>query len=813
MSNFSFTIQQHPIFGTHGDFAAGVGINQIRAKYLLTKICPGNGGSWENHLASQMAPWREVFQVEELSFDELIQRDLDDSRVAHDLIPYLLGEAGQNARFFPPILAVLVPRKDQGSGIAARYPESTSDGMKEVFGDLFTFERIIIEKQVSPLGLISYNAQKTAMVIVDGQHRAMAVLALHRQLNKSWQSDPYAPFYNHIEVNSQAVAHIELPVCVIYFPDIHEGNTELKDAGIDLVSVCREIFTVVNKSAKPVGKSRELLLNDDDLAASMMRRTLSKLKHRTNSIQSSGRIFSFAFGDEDGGSGGQAMSGRLEYSSAVAIYKMHGAVGFSMPAAFGFTQVSDVTDGRLVRNSSRPVDILMGEELTENLNTIGRRTAKNHIPAIAESIVSKIGDITDEIMLPLFDELRPFVAHNQAMRELLEALNDPAARADLIQSKCKSLLFEGSGVRSVFEAHTDRLKERKQDLTDSGDIIPPHLDQQIIYCDSVARALEKHEDSLKINRAFKLFSIDASGFKSREKDEVEKDTKEVRTLARTIFDTVATQAFQIGYLMAVLTASDRISPVGTSYTQRAAGVKFLSKLFLSGFNSLFVTDATRHRTLTGYIVQSRAKVFDGSSEGFRGLLQAGNIRELNERQWEYFRWVVLEVVHSKRAFEKVNEVLTSQEWASQAAVYKTILPGLLGGIETVRAKYIASAVKASISSPEFHTKCVQAEADARAGGKSEADAKALVAEMASEKRQEVEILCMKHLKASLGTVESKGDILSRFSVSAAAESSSQAESTVQNDAPAVEYSLSIDELLNKNSSAISQPDSSSEAED
>ena len=52
----------------------------------------------ECELASEMRPWREVFNVEELSFDELLQRDLDDSRVAHDLIPYLLGESGSKSK-------------------------------------------------------------------------------------------------------------------------------------------------------------------------------------------------------------------------------------------------------------------------------------------------------------------------------------------------------------------------------------------------------------------------------------------------------------------------------------------------------------------------------------------------------------------------------------------------------------------------------------------------------------------------------------------------------------------------------------------
>ena len=69
--SFSFSIQKSPIYGTYGDFSVGAADKQIRANYVLTKIKPGDQGRWENQLATQMAPWREIFKVDELSFDEL----------------------------------------------------------------------------------------------------------------------------------------------------------------------------------------------------------------------------------------------------------------------------------------------------------------------------------------------------------------------------------------------------------------------------------------------------------------------------------------------------------------------------------------------------------------------------------------------------------------------------------------------------------------------------------------------------------------------------------------------------------------------
>lgn len=750
---FNFAAQKTNVFGTYGEFSVGHGESKIRANFLLTKIRPGQQGRWENQLASQMAPWREIFNVEELSFDELIQRDLDDSRVAHDLIPYLLGETGHHARFFPPILAVLVPKQEGRSGIAPEYPVPIDKGELTVFGDLFDFERIIIEGSVSPLGVLKYNPQRTAMVIVDGQHRAMAVLALHRQLNKIWGSDPFAPYYSHIQVTPESINHIELPVCIIYFPDIHENNSNFKNAGIDLKTLCREIFTVVNKQAKEVSKSRELLLDDEDFAAFMMRRTLSSLKSRSAEIIEKARIFSFAFGDSEADSGSQVMSGQLEYCSAVAIHKMHAATGFSFPACFNLTRSSDITDGRYVRNPTRPIDLLTGTR-AESWFALGRRTAKTRLPQDVSFAVEKIGDITDCIIIPLFDELRPFAVHNRAMRELLERLNDPSARADNIQNKCRTLLFEGSGSRHVFEEHVTRLEERAKDLQDQGIDIPAYLTTQIEYCNSVNRALRIHEDYLRLQRAFILFNIDPEPFKSRENSVVDSEIKIIRSRSKSIFDGVSTQAFQLGYLMAVLSIAEKMLEPSVSYDKRISVTKFVSKLFLAGMNTFFSVSSTKHRTLSGYVAETRAQSFEVREEGFRGLLTSTNIRELNEKQWEFFRYMILEIVHSKMANDAIAQVLEDVIFYEQANLYHKVLPLILNEVEILRKNYFEAAIKTALSSPEFKKDVETKEIQAKTEGKSEQEIISIVEKMISEKRNLVEQVCSNHIKAALGNLES-----------------------------------------------------------
>ena len=54
----------------------------------------------------------------------------------------------------------------------------------EEYGDLFDFKWLKWAGEPTPFAELSYNRQRSAFIIVDGQHRAMAVLALHRQLTR-----------------------------------------------------------------------------------------------------------------------------------------------------------------------------------------------------------------------------------------------------------------------------------------------------------------------------------------------------------------------------------------------------------------------------------------------------------------------------------------------------------------------------------------------------------------------------------------------------------------------------------------------------
>lgn len=746
-----FGVQKTNVYGTFGEFTVGAPGNRLKAQYLLTKMRPGADGAWENELATQMMPWREVFRVEELTFDELVQRDLDDSRVAHDLIPYLL-DSPDRARFFPPILAVIAPKKTTGTGVEHLYPPMTSCNGKVSFQQLFDFEPLVWNGAATPLAQLSYNRQRTAFIIVDGQHRAMAVLALHRQLTDSWGNNPFASYYAHIRVEASQVSGLELPVCLVFFPDLHRENIPLQAKGVELSAVCRELFLAVNRHARPVSAARELLLDDEDISAKLMRQTLSKLKDRGEDRAHLARVYSFAYGDSDE-SGKQVMTGRFEFSSAVALHKLHCAISFGRPDAFQFSSFIDVSDLRNARNPVRPTELLLGTS-QEHHPSLSRHYGKILLPEEVKEILSLLGQLADTVILGLFDEFRPLAIHNEQMRRLRTELNDPSLRSDPVQQKCFTLLFEGSGARAVFESHHERLKITQKEAIEEGRTVSDYVRNQISYCDAVLSALSRHEQVFRRRRAASLLGLDYEAiFGEGAGDEQAKTADEI---SRSIYVTVSTQAFQLGFVMAAMTAAQQLTPTACTYTERLEIVRFVAQMYIRALNLYFSprSEALKRTVTKGLAAEPRIRVFDGQSIGLRGLL-AMSVVELNERQWEFFRYALLEMIHSKYS-DAALAVVFDAPANSPAASYLNALPDILKGILKWRNDYIERAVESALKSRDYRQERDLKEATARGAGKSQEQIRELISEFEQQTRRQTQDKARSNIKGSLGQVE--GDV-------------------------------------------------------
>jgi hypothetical protein len=82
----------------------------VDVTFFLTYVGLDISIGLNDQILQNLAPLREVFDVEELEFDELMQRDIDDARVSEELIPYLLdARTRQLVKFFPPIVVMVLP--------------------------------------------------------------------------------------------------------------------------------------------------------------------------------------------------------------------------------------------------------------------------------------------------------------------------------------------------------------------------------------------------------------------------------------------------------------------------------------------------------------------------------------------------------------------------------------------------------------------------------------------------------------------------------------------------------------------------------
>ena len=96
----------------------------VEVRYLLTHVTLSEKQG-QAQLLSMLAPVREVFDLKQLGFDEIMQRDIDDARVSLELIPYLLNTSTSGLiKLFPPIVAVALPLKPNSKVILP--PETVS---------------------------------------------------------------------------------------------------------------------------------------------------------------------------------------------------------------------------------------------------------------------------------------------------------------------------------------------------------------------------------------------------------------------------------------------------------------------------------------------------------------------------------------------------------------------------------------------------------------------------------------------------------------------------------------------------------------
>lgn len=253
------------VYGSTGLFT--IPNSKYKVRFFSSSANNKVKNSGPSELLRELKPMRERVDASVLhDITSLLQRDLNDSRVANELVPYLLGRNNTDGiTFFPAILAVLIPHDFLIGEEKGKYPilEKTEDKSEKInsysYDDKWVLEVFTDADNIpTSLGKLKIDKIATDIVVLDGQHRANAFRVVTNTF-KERNDSIYEAFYENVDTEGEFDA--DLPVTIIWF----EGDDDTLSINPTMIS--RKLFVDVNNTARPVSSSRSILLNDYDPTA------------------------------------------------------------------------------------------------------------------------------------------------------------------------------------------------------------------------------------------------------------------------------------------------------------------------------------------------------------------------------------------------------------------------------------------------------------------------------------------------------------------------------------------------------------------
>ncbi len=219
----------------------------------------------------------QVLDFTAVSFEEMVQRDIDYERVDTEIVEEYLEKGKDRVIFFPPMLVSIMSIVD---GKPLSQYDKVVDSEKKIdnvpyfskIWDENKFELLLPSSEIKTgyeifsselnktlsyyhyAAKIKYNSQMTKLVVIDGQHRFSA---LERILEKKGNTVPM---------------DVKIPICIFFSPNAKKSTNEnMKDH-------MRDLFVTINNTAKQVGGHFLTLLNDKSLSAMAVRSLANKWK-------------------------------------------------------------------------------------------------------------------------------------------------------------------------------------------------------------------------------------------------------------------------------------------------------------------------------------------------------------------------------------------------------------------------------------------------------------------------------------------------------------------------------------------------------
>lgn len=643
----------------------------VEVRYLLTHVTLSQNSA-QNQLLSMLAPVREVFDLKQLEFDEIMQRDIDDARVSLELIPYLLDTSTSGLiKLFPPIVAVALPLKPTSkvpdtyyrkvTRTVNDYPDHpgvsehriTAGGLSE---EQFEFSQLYRgDKPLSEGARLSLSKNNCTLAIVDGQHRAMALLALYRNLTGGWSDatrSPYEGYYKvwpDKEIRAYNLTELQLPVLICSFPQLDKDY----DSDIDVIRAARRVFLTLNKTAKKVSDSRNKLLNDQDIVAECLRATLSQIKQLDVKDNTGLRIWNIEL-DQEGDR--VKISSDVAFSGVSHLYHLTEHLLMSNSHARGIEAKGKVGAPRK-RLDEAFLRLELKDQLTQEQRDVNTRV--NY----SDEIAAVIRDAWTEKYVPIIEtilgKLHPFAAFSRATLNLNQEL---VGKRD---AELLKMFFDGQATSRTFDDFRDGLNRRYSDKEPNW--TTPEIQETLARVNGVLNNRSDYVEKMHSNRAlFLLEGMSSAAMKKLAPEGV--ILKPIQDAIDRLYDDIfTTVAFQTA---AVCTYAEAAKEAFESVDK--APPEVLDE-FVDALNSFFRPKTMPQlksmlSALIGELVDDAENIkLTLGGPTFRNIVLPG---EMQPAEWPKYRYLLIELW--KPSNEKLKAYIEEDRKKARVTVSKLL---------------------------------------------------------------------------------------------------------------------------------------------
>jgi len=249
--------------GSFGDFET---TSSYELNYLMTTLDISD--------IDDLSSASDILSFDDTKFEELIQRDIDYDRVDTQIVKNYLEQGKDRAIFFPPMLVTPMVVKDgkplekfKNKSIESKPKEDSSelvinwDNQMELIFPIYedaddSYPYRVKNKEGKQIAIhnyattLKYKSKSVKLVVIDGQHRFMA-------LKRIWEN----------ENKRDLIKNIKIPLCIFFTPNAVESE----DSTNTLTKSMRQLFVTINSTAKQVSGHFIVLLSDDSLSSYVVR--------------------------------------------------------------------------------------------------------------------------------------------------------------------------------------------------------------------------------------------------------------------------------------------------------------------------------------------------------------------------------------------------------------------------------------------------------------------------------------------------------------------------------------------------------------